>query len=255
MAVSYTLSGHAVEIFPNATSVSAYPASSGTGEGSNAPLGDATETQTMSAGSLTFTTLDPDTEYVAAGRVNTVWKFYRFTTASVVNKLKYTSESGSPAMADLSDFALGLLDDSDAATARATLGADEAGVELGYASITTDATNNSTTPADVSGLTVTVTTATRPIVVVFDCNSVNNGNANGGVRIDILQDGVVIGRASSLVNSASASWPVHREIRRSPAAGSHTFKIQLATLAAGTATIKADDGTAIGPAYITVREV
>lgn len=126
--------------------------------------------------------------------------------------------------------------------------------ELGYAEITANATASSTTPDDVVGFSITVTIRPNPVIVTFDCAAIKNSNANGGVRIDILEDGVGVGRVSSLINSADAAMGAHREIRRNPLVGDHTYKIQLATLFSGTATISADN-SGVGPAYLAVREV
>lgn len=129
------------------------------------------------------------------------------------------------------------------------------GLELGYAQITADATRASTTPADVAGLSTTVTVGARPIMVIFDCNSVLNTAATGGVGVDILEDGVTIARLSEILATASNVTPGHREIRRTPTAGSHVYKIQLSALLSGTATIKAGPAGTTGPAFIQVLAI
>jgi hypothetical protein len=127
--------------------------------------------------------------------------------------------------------------------------------ELGSAEITSDATRAATSYADVAGLSVTVTVGTRPIVIEFDCPNAYNSNANGGVGVAILEDGVVIATASTLINSANAAVPLARSVRRAPSAGSHTYKIQLKTGFSGTATLKADSGTSLGPTSLHVLQV
>lgn len=129
------------------------------------------------------------------------------------------------------------------------------GIELGYAEITADATRASTTPADVAGLSTTVTVAARPIIVTFGAGAVTNGSASGGAIAYLLEDGSKIGSAFTFDTAAATVFPVHRQVRRSPAAGSHTYKIQLATFVTGTATIKADSGATYGPASIGVYQV
>lgn len=127
--------------------------------------------------------------------------------------------------------------------------------ELGYAEITADATTASTSYGDVSGLTTTVTVGTRPIIVIFDCSYVANTIALGGVAVRILEDGVAIGVVSQLINLPGALLPFHRELRRAPAAGSHTYKAQVKAAFGGTVTIKADTGENAGPASLHVLQL
>lgn len=130
-----------------------------------------------------------------------------------------------------------------------------AGRELGHAEITSNATRASTTPADVAGLSTTVTVGSRPIEVVFSCGAVSNGNATAGVAVKILEGSTVKGGAVTFVADAGVAMPLNRRIRLSPAAGSYTYKIQLAAFVAGTATISADTGATYGPASISVVEL
>lgn len=130
-----------------------------------------------------------------------------------------------------------------------------AGVELGYASITSDATRASTTFADVSGLSTTVTVGSRPIQIEFSCGNASNNGANAGVAVKILAGTSTIGGLQTFFTAANVSTPLNRRIRHAPAAGSYTYKVQLATVFAGTATVKADSGTTYGPASISVVEV
>jgi hypothetical protein len=129
------------------------------------------------------------------------------------------------------------------------------GIELGYAAITSDATRASTSYADVSGLSVSVTVGTRPILVTFSCPDASNSTSVGGVAVAILEDGSIVGNVGNLNDSATFHTPLFRAIRRAPSAGSHTYKAQLKTALVGTATLKADSGGTFGPTSIQVIEI
>ncbi len=129
------------------------------------------------------------------------------------------------------------------------------GVELGYAEITADATNATTSFADVPGLSCTVTVGARPIRVIFSAGGVLNTADAGGVEIRLLEDGSLIGAAQQLLSGANRDVPFHRPIRRNPSAGQHVYKIQMKAIITGTATIKADNAAQYGPAYLQVLEV
>lgn len=75
---TFTLANPAV--FPDGTSVGAYPVSNWPTPGvpSGAPLGSATNTQTMTAGTLSFTGLTTGVEYYAVGQVGGVYRYVRF---------------------------------------------------------------------------------------------------------------------------------------------------------------------------------
>lgn len=129
------------------------------------------------------------------------------------------------------------------------------GIELGHTEITTDATRAATSYADVAGLSVTVTVGARPIAIEFDCAAALNSSANGGIVVGVLEDGVMIGTVQTFFADANSTAPLHRRLRRNPSAGAHTYKIQLKTSFAGTATLRADSGSAYGPTSLSVVEV
>lgn len=130
------------------------------------------------------------------------------------------------------------------------------GVELGYANVTASTvTSSSSSYADISGLSTTVTVGTRPIEISFSAPSADNNAANGGVSVAILEDGALIGACGSLFNLASAQVSLNRTLRRAPSAGSHTYKCQLKRVFAGTVTLYADNFTALGPISLRVNEV
>lgn len=165
-----------------------------------------------------------------------------FSVKNWTNRM--TTRLNAAAMEDLEER---LSDYSDSVSA--------AGIELGNSQITSDATRAATSFADVAGLSTTVTVASRPIEVMFSCGAAANNAANGGYAITILEDGSQIGGASGFFSSASNGGPIFRRIRRAPAAGTHTYKVQLKTLFSGTATITADSGSTAGPASIAVVEI
>jgi hypothetical protein len=72
--------------FPEGTSVGAYPAS-GRFEDSGAPVEAATDSQTVSGGSVTFTGLTNGARYVAAAAISSVWYYRYFTVAPAMMPL------------------------------------------------------------------------------------------------------------------------------------------------------------------------
>jgi hypothetical protein len=131
------------------------------------------------------------------------------------------------------------------------------GVELGYAEITSNFAGTSTSLADVTGLSVTVSVGARPIIVRFQSNGVTEsaGTFGGGVYLD--QDGSSLGTMGIWVSQTTFA-PAICERRLNPSAGSHTYKIRYKQGTAGTLTIVAGLGNAEGtngPAFIQVVEV
>lgn len=121
-----------------------------------------------------------------------------------------------------------------------------AGAEVpgGYAQRTSDFTNATTTLADVTGLSFTVVVA-APIILEFWAPGGSNSAANGGLAVAILEDATNLGLSTSLINVAAAAvGQPSLKIRRSPTLGSHTYKVQAATVLSGTATVNANTGGA-----------
>lgn len=125
-----------------------------------------------------------------------------------------------------------------------------AGVELGYAEITTTAT--ATTEADVAGLAVTVTVGTRPILVKMGCGQLYNNNASGYAIVQLKEGATTLAGWTWGTGVASVQSGYFREARLSPTAGSHTYKVTLQGFIAGTTTISA---SSTQPAYIQVVEI
>lgn len=129
------------------------------------------------------------------------------------------------------------------------------GVELGYAQSISDFSTGSTSLVDVPGLTTTVTVASRPIVVEFFCAGANNPTSGGAVTLSIVEDAGSVGLAQTLFAvDTNAKVPVHLKSRRTPAAGSHTYKIQM-SVSSGTGTLTAASGSFLLPMFIQVLQV
>jgi hypothetical protein len=113
-------------VFPEGTSVGAYPASNWSPvqlPPTGAAVGSPTNTQTVSGGAVTFTGLADGTQYYAGASVSGTWRYVSFRTPGVP---------------------------------------DAAGVEIARAEITANQLGISTI-ADVTGLAISYTVGTRPV--------------------------------------------------------------------------------------------
>lgn len=124
------------------------------------------------------------------------------------------------------------------------------GVELGYASRTSNFTQTGAGSSDVTSLTTTVTVGSRPIIVKANADGLSNSSASGITLLVIQEDGVTI--AVQTVSLSVLAELVAREVRRTPSAGSHTYKLVLTQLVTGNSTLAAG---AADPAFIQVIEV
>jgi hypothetical protein len=127
--------------------------------------------------------------------------------------------------------------------------AQAGGAELGYAEVATNPTSTSTYPTrtDVTGLSITTPSLSgaQAIKVIFDCADLGN-SSTGGAVLSIMEGAAELQFASTNTG-AGINIPVHREVRLTPSAGSHTYKIAISRLsAAGTVTL-VGSGT---PAFI-----
>lgn len=116
----------AQQTFPNSTSVGAFPVSNWPAhvdptQTEAAPIGSATNSQTMTSGTLTFTGLTAGVDYVAYAQVGGVHRYIRFTAGAD------TAGTGSkidPALVDAKgDLLVGTADNT---VARKAVGADGA---------------------------------------------------------------------------------------------------------------------------------
>lgn len=129
------------------------------------------------------------------------------------------------------------------------------GTELGYAEITSNATVTSGVgAADVAGLSVSVTVASRPIIIKVNGPGLSNDGNGATSGFQIKEGATTFGGQTRLETESSASvkFPVAREIRLAPSAGAHTYKVTIISVTAGTTTLYA---SATDPCFIQVLEV
>lgn len=126
--------------------------------------------------------------------------------------------------------------------------------ELGYAQIISNISTSSTAYVD-TGLSVTVTVGTRPLIVEAWCLGMWHSSANFLHRLRLYDAtaGVEIayGDSRSIATSNSSS-PRYVKARVTPPPGTRTYKVQYATVDAGTASMGA---TSTSPAFLRVTEV
>lgn len=123
---------------------------------------------------------------------------------------------------------------------------------VGYAAVT--ATQGSiTTFVDLTSLTVTVTMVAGRRLRIKAFAHVQSTVANDIIGLRILEDGSQIVQGN--ISSPVANWGVgaNAEIVRTPAAGSHTWKLQCGR-DTGTGTISMA-ATATIPAFILVEDI
>lgn len=115
------------------------------------------------------------------------------------------------------------------------------GQELAYAQVTSgNLTNTGIGQAnriDATGLTISPTVGTRPIIVDF-YSQVFNATVNDGVGVAIQEGSTIlqIGQMAS-AGFAGSICPMNVRVRLTPSAGAHTYKITFWAVVGGTATI------------------
>jgi len=127
-----------------------------------------------------------------------------------------------------------------------------ANAELGYAEITSSPPNVGTVAADIPGLAVTVTVGARPIVIKFGCRGIQNGTANGGALLYMVEGAATILQYyDQLNNPAGIRFGAYFERRLNPAAGTRTYKMSWVTGAGAASMFVGPDY----PAWIQVVQV
>lgn len=125
--------------------------------------------------------------------------------------------------------------------------------ELGYAEILSTFTTTAiyTSPADVTGLSITLTTTGRPFYVEMG-GSATNG-LTGVFVLPYLQEGTTVLASAGFRSLATNDQrPVFASRRLSgPAGVTRTFKVTLSSFSAGTSQLIA---SATEPAWLRVRE-
>lgn len=106
------------------------------------------------------------------------------------------------------------------------------GVELGYAERTSNfATSTSAAPyADVTGLSITITVASRPIMLKFWSGQGYHAVAGGAGQIRIQEGTTELALAAPSGSGANEAGPIVAMRRIAPSAGSHTYKVTLASI-------------------------
>jgi hypothetical protein len=101
---------------------------------------------------------------------------------------------------------------------------------------TASQTTTSTTPVDMTGATVTFTTTGGRVLLLFAGYAGNSG-ANGYTALTLVQDGGSLGELAVVTSATAAAFcNVGMSTVSTPAAGSHTWKIQW-RVSGGTSTL------------------
>jgi hypothetical protein len=128
------------------------------------------------------------------------------------------------------------------------------GRELGYAERTTDVANIGATVADVTGLSVTVTVGTRPIIVEFACASAKSDTAGCGV-VAFITDGAGAEQTRTVMRGGDVQEEQTMYCRRrlALAAGSTvTYKVRAQNYFGGLGVMYA---APVRPMWLQVTEV
>ena len=186
---------------------------------------------------------------------NDVVTYAKMQNMSATDKVLGRSSSGAGDVEEITftDFAQSLADDADAAAGRTTLGIAK---ELGYAAITSDLTTTSDSMTDATGLSVTVTVGSLPIIVEFMAAEIYNSVDQKRTVVELYDStGAAAVMRGYTVNGVTggAGNPMHIMARLTPSSGSRTYKVRWQRGdASGTSTMRA---ASTWPAFIRVYEV
>lgn len=112
------------------------------------------------------------------------------------------------------------------------------GRELGYAEITANPTAitavGSGSAVDLTGLSITITVASRPILVEVYFATGSNNTASSGGGIAIQEGSTLLQQCDMLGDAASERSHFRPAVRLAPSAGSHTYKATGYAIVGGT---------------------
>ena len=129
------------------------------------------------------------------------------------------------------------------------MGGADVGREIGSATTTSIQSTTSTTNADITGATFTGNFDGGPIVIDWGAwAQIQPTAAGAGVSLTLQEDGVNVDvmRADGPVAGLNVNYNLFKTTRRTPSAGSHTYKVVFRVTAAGTGTIQASSQTPAG---------
>lgn len=134
------------------------------------------------------------------------------------------------------------------------------GTELGYAEVSSNGTSSSQTAGNDAwtGLSITVTVGSRPIIVEAACSgALNDTGPNGGTFA--IYEGATKVAATTFTSSASneINGSLYCRARLTPSAGSHTYTVKINACNGGTAIFAAapTSDSFWSPAWIQATEV
>lgn len=126
------------------------------------------------------------------------------------------------------------------------------GQELGYAEITANPAALTTGFVDVTGLTITVTTGGRPIMLKAHCPYATNSLIASDVSLSLYEGASVLSLATLTSPAAAKGSALTTERRLVATAGSHTYNVKARITGVGSGTLFAG---ATFPMFISCDEV
>lgn len=124
------------------------------------------------------------------------------------------------------------------------------GVELGYAQITSNFTQTGAGNSEITGLSVTVTVGSRPILVRFYAAQVACSSGSGLAGLGLYEGATAL--QSTFGPQGTGNSHVCSEARVTPSPGSHTYKANLIQVVTGNTTITA---TNTQPTFLQVIQL
>ncbi len=124
-------------------------------------------------------------------------------------------------------------------------------MELGSATATTDFTQTGAGNSLVTGLQVTVTVGSRPLLVMVSAK-IQHTVSGSAVALSIEEDGTQVVDAGWTCPANSAVGSIHRAKRTAPAAGTHTYRVRITTTGSGNGLVLA---SATSPALLEVLQL